>query len=311
MDQTPTPGDPTFQQQLDRLADADGVSGLQFLSDLTREQQARFRRAWSGVPLERRQQVTRELVEVAELSVELDFTRVFLVALDDEDEQVRATAVEGLWEDESVALLRRLLEFLEHDRSPLVQVAVLRSLARYALLAVTGDLDEAWPDRLRTRLLQVAGDPRASLEVRRRALEAVAVFPDDEAVQERIAAAYADRRLPMRASALYAMGRNLDSRWLEPVLHELQSGAAMLRFEAARASGELGSQRAVSGLIDLLNDPDREAQLAAVAALGKLGGRTAGTALRTLLESEDEVLREAVEEALDELNFSSNSLIIG
>jgi HEAT repeat protein len=51
--------------------------------------------------------------------------------------------------------------------------------------------------------------------------------------------------------------------------------------------------------------------LAAVAALGKLGGRTAGTALRKLLQSDDEVLRDAADEALDELNFGSNPLIVG
>jgi HEAT repeat protein len=304
--------DTRFQSQLESLGGVDvSPAGLQFLTDLTREQQAQLREFWGGLPLERRQQVTQQLVELAELSVELDFARVFKVALDDEDDQVRATAIEGLWEDESVSLLRRLFEFLEHDRSPLVQAAVMRALARFALRAVNGQLDEEWPERLRAVLLRFADDPRASLEVRRRAVEAVAVFPDDEAVQASIAAAYADRRLPMRASALYGMGRNLDLRWLDTVLQELTSREPMLRFEAARASGELGSQRAVPILIDLLDDPDREAQLAAVAALGKLGGRTAGTALRKLLHSDDEVLRDAADEALDELNFGSNPLIVG
>jgi HEAT repeat protein len=304
--------DPQFQQQLEALGSGDvSPAGLQFLTDLTREQKAQFREVWNTLPLERRQQVAQQLVELAELSVELDFDRVFQVALDDEDDQVRATAIEGLWENESVSLLRRLLEFLEHDRSPLVQTAVMRSLARYALRAVNGQLDEEWPERLKAVLLRFADDGRASVEVRRRAVEAVAVFPDDEAVQASIAAAYADRRRSMRASALYAMGRNLDERWLDTVLDELGSAEPILRFEAARASGELGSQRAVPILIDLLDDPDREAQLAAVAALGKLGGRTAGTALRKLLQSDDEVLRDAAEEALDELNFGSNPLIIG
>jgi HEAT repeat protein len=304
--------DPRFQQQLEALGGRDvSPAGLQFLTDVTREQQAQVREAWRTLPLERRQQVAQQLAELAELSVELDFDRVFQVALDDEDDQVRATAIEGLWENESVALLRRLLEFAEHDRSPLVQTAVMRSLARYALLAVNGKLDEVWPERIRAVLLRFADDARSSLEVRRRAVEAVAVFPDDEAVQASIAAAYGDRRLPMRASALYAMGRNLDLRWLDTVLDELGSAAPMLRFEAARASGELGSQRAVPLLIDLLDDPDREAQLAAVAALGKLGGRPAGTALRKLLQSDDEVLRDAADEALDELNFGANPLIVG
>ncbi len=304
--------DPRFDRQVAALAESDiRPAGLQFLSDLTREQQGQLRLAWGTLPDERRRQIMHELVELAELSLEMNFTRVFLVALDDEDEAVRAEAIEGLWEDESLVLLRRLVHFLEHDSSEVVQTATLRALARYALLAALGKLEPEWTDRLRELLLRVAEDRSAALELRRRAIEAVAVYPDDEAVQAVIADAYADARLRMRASALYAMGRNLDLRWLEPVLRELESREPMLRFEAARASGELGSQRAVAPLLNLLSDPDREAQLAAVAALGKLGGRTAGTALRKLLQSDDEVLREAAEDALDELNFGADPLIVG
>ena len=304
--------DPHFDRQLAALAESDrGSAGLQFLSDLTREQQGQFRLAWGTLPDERRREIMQDLVELAELSMELNFTRVFLVALDDEDEEVRAEAIEGLWEDESPVLLRRLVHFLEHDHSERVQTATVQALARFALLAALGKLEPEWAGRVRDLLMQVAEDRSAALELRRRAIEAVAVYPEDEAVQAVIAEAYADARLRMRASALYAMGRNLDLRWLEPVLRELESREPMLRYEAARASGELGSQRAVAPLLNLLNDPDREAQLAAVAALGKVGGRTAGTALRRLLQSDDEVLREAAEDALDELNFGADPLIVG
>jgi HEAT repeat protein len=300
--------DARFEQRLAGLAATDSPSRLQFLSDLSRDQQAQVRLSWPALPVEHRRQIAQQLVELAELSVELDFGRVFQVALDDDDATVRATAIEGLWEDESPALLRRLLDLLAHDPALEVREAVIRSLARFTLRAVTGGLDDEWAPRLRATLLAIIADAAASLESRRRALEALAVFTDDETVQGHIATAYADRRLPMRASALYAMGRNLDPRWLDPVLHELGSEHAMLRFEAARASGELGNQRAVPLLIDLLNDPDREAQLAAVAALGKLGGRTAGTALRNVLQSDDSVLAEAADEALDELNFGADPL---
>jgi HEAT repeat protein len=304
--------DQRFQQQLDSLARQEaGAAGVQLLSDLSREQQAQVRAWWAGLPVARRQHLTAQLVELAELSVELEFSRVFLVALDDPDPQVRATAIDGLWENESLTVLRRLVELLEHDQDQRVQVAVLRALARFALLASTGALDADWAERLRTLLLRAAEARAASLEARRRAVEAVAVFTDDDAVRAVIADAYADPHLPMRASALYAMGRNLDPHWLDTVLKELRSQQPMLRYEAARASGELGSQRAVPVLLEMLADPDREAQLAAVAALGKLGGRAAGTALRKLLDSDDEGLREAAEDALDELNFGANPLMTG
>ena len=304
--------DPAFRQRLKTVEREEGKAGsLNFLSDISRAQQAELRAAWPTLPVERRQRVLRELVELAELSVELDFNRVFQVALDDEDEQARATAVEGLWEDESMGLLRRLAEMLDRERSAVVRVAVVEALARYAMRAVMGELDDDWDERLRAMLLLVAEDEGAPLEERRRVIEAVAVYPDDQAVQAVIGTAYADRRLPMRASAIYAMGRNLDLCWLDNILNEMSSGEPVLRFEAARASGELGSQRAVPALLTMLEDPDREAQLAAVAALGKLGGRAAATALRKLLDSDDEPLRDAAEEALEELNFGANPLVAG
>ena len=63
MDTDTTPDtDAAFQQRLATLATEGGVGSLQFLSDLSREQQAQFRRSWQSVPLEARQRVMRELV---------------------------------------------------------------------------------------------------------------------------------------------------------------------------------------------------------------------------------------------------------
>jgi hypothetical protein len=70
----------------------------------------------------------------------------------------------------------------------------------------------------------------------------------------------------------------------------------------------LQARQAVLALIDLLDDPDREVQGAAVWALGQVGGRQAREALRTCLMSDDEVLREAAEEALSELEFYRDPL---
>lgn len=298
-----------FRQRLAALAEGRiSASAVRFLSDLSRAEQAIVRRYWLDLPLDQRSQIVTTLAEMAEMSVDLDFRRVFLVALDDNQERVVAAAIDGLWEDESPGLLRRLIELYQSHQSELVKTTILRSLARFALLMVTGKIDEADAPQLRPLLLKTAADPTTSVEQRRRALEAVAVFTNDETIKELIAAAAGAPQLETRASALFAMGRNLDPVWLEPVLAALASPAPMLRYEAARASGELGSQRAVPGLLEMLSDSDREAQLAAVQALGKLGGRAAGTALRKLLQSEDEVLRDAAEEALDELTFGADPL---
>jgi HEAT repeat protein len=79
-----------------------------------------------------------------------------------------------------------------------------------------------------------------------------------------------------------------------------------MRFEAARAVGELEYGAAVPHLIELLDDPDREVQMVAVSALGQIGGRSAKDALTQLTESDDEVLRDLADEALQELQISSD-----
>ena len=50
------------------------------------------------------------MVELAEDDIELDFAAALIWLLDDEDSEVRASAVEGLWENTSATLLHRLLQ---------------------------------------------------------------------------------------------------------------------------------------------------------------------------------------------------------
>ena len=78
-----------------------------------------------------------------------------------------------------------------------------------------------------------------------------------------------------------------------------------MRFNAARAAGELELKSTVKRLMELLNDPDSEVQSAAIASLGQIGGNAARGALQEVIESEDAVLAPLAQEALDELEFVS------
>ena len=78
-----------------------------------------------------------------------------------------------------------------------------------------------------------------------------------------------------------------------------------MRYEAARAAGELRIRRAVPTLVNLLDDADREVQEAAIWALGQIGGPQARRVLEGCLQSDDEVLQEAAEDALAELTLGS------
>ena len=64
-----------------------------------------------------------------------------------------------------------------------------------------------------------------------------------------------------------------------------------------------GEEDIVQHLIPLLEDDDTQVQLAAVSAMGNIGGTLAKRALRRCMRDADETLREAVQEALDEMDI--------
>ncbi len=99
------------------------------------------------------------------------------------------------------------------------------------------------------------------------------------------------------------MGRSADTRWAQQVRQELFSPNPELRYEAARACGELQLIEAVSELAELAEDADPEVQEAALWALGQIGGDQARKILEHYCTVEDEATQAAAEAALDELEF--------
>jgi HEAT repeat protein len=145
------------------------------------------------------------------------------------------------------------------------------------------------------------------IEVRRRAIESIA-FSSEPAVAQIIENAYYDENEKMQVSAIFAMGRSADSSWRPQVIAELDNENSEIRFEAARASGELEAGDAVPKLLEIIEeDPDLQVQEMAIWALGRIGGQVAREVLEECLESEVEAIALAAEEALDELNLFSDS----
>ena len=119
--------------------------------------------------------------------------------------------------------------------------------------------------------------------------------------------AYAHDDHCLRQSAVFAMGRSVDLFWADTILAELCSGSPAMRYEAVRACGELQLERAVGGLIQLAQDPDREVQSMAIWALGQIGGSRARSALQGWAASDDEAVVLAASEALDEIELVSGA----
>ena len=300
----------TITEYLNTLAedgDALKYSGLLQLSDLSSDESDEFDDAWPAISTEVRRDILGKLGELAEDNLELDFTAAFRSCLADGDDGVRELAARGLWECEDRKIIRPLVGLVRGDPSAGVRAAACITLGRFTALAQEGKLSARDEESVRSALVAVIDSPDEELEVRRRAVEAVASLTDP-GVEEIIKDAYASGVPELKQSSIYAMGRSSKTVWLPIVLHEMDDGSPPIRFEAANAAGLLGDEKVAPHLISLLRDDDVSVQLAAIAALGSVGGALASQALMKCVESGDEAIVEAADDALREIEFDEDPL---
>jgi HEAT repeat protein len=308
VDATPTmTSESRFIAELAQLGDSDRPlvhAELKILSTLGGEVLRLFWQAWCSYPVERRVEIVQALNSLSEDNLDLDFHPVLRACLSDSDAEVRVAAIAGLWEDESERTLDRLLALLEDDSGG-VRAAAAVALAPFAYRAELDELDARAGQRLLTVLLRVSGDPEQPLEVRRRAVEALGYFAASREAQAEVGRAYAHPERAMRESAILAMGRSMRPTWFPYIERELQSPAPALRYEAARAVGELAEEGRplLVALLPLIDDDDTEVALAAIWALGQVGGPNAKRILERLARSNDSTRRQAASDALDELSL--------
>ena len=164
------------------------------------------------------------------------------------------------------------------------------------------ELPEASFRRVVAFLLEIAHNSSAPLDAQRFAIESLSFSAQPE-VAEMIEQAYRSPHLPMKISALFAMGRSGMTRWEPYVLDELDSPNSQVQFEAVRAAGELFLDEATPALLDLARSADnRNLRHEAIWALGHASSLEAWQFLEDLSHNpgEDEETRLIAEDALDE-----------
>ena len=275
------------------------VSQLDFLADLTKEESVSFKQAWMKTGDERRRQVISHLTELHSDNFYLDFTRVFLVCLEDSDKNIKIQAIMALEGEEDISIITPLIRLLKTDESEEVRVAAATALGQFALLAAVKKLSPARSMEIYSNLLTVIEDETETSEVKRRCLEAIAPL-DSLRVKELVKQAYHSDSVNIKASALYAMGRNCDPVWLPIIIKEKDNSKSEIRYEVAEACGELGMEEAVSVLNELAGDEDIQVREASVRALKQIYRPRAKQALQWLLDSSYQDVREAAQEALEE-----------
>lgn len=275
-------------------------SDLYALSDLTGDRLLMLRAVWETLPAERRRRLMQALVELAEASFQVNFDAIFRHCLQDPDDEVRALAIEGLWENEQAALVGPLLTALRSDPSPRVRAAAATSLGRFVLAGELEQIEEAVQARILQELMTTVHLAEESIEVRRRAIESAAYACTPEAL-DALESAYYDEDSTMRLSAIVGMGRSCDLRWGKIILEELLNPTTpAMRYEASLAAGEMMLRAAVPHLGQLLEDADSLVRDAAIWALGQIGGTQAKQLLLELHEEADADTQAVVEEALAE-----------
>jgi len=297
-----TTGTEDLEQLLGELGEHPGalpVPKLYVLSDLAGHRLTGFRVAFDACPPQQRLRLVQALAELAEASFEVNFDAIFRHCLGDGGAEVRAAAIDGLWENEDETLIGPLLSMLRSDPSTQVRAAAAAALGRFVLAGELEDLEAPIQARIVSDLLTSIHLAGEEMEVQRRAIESVAYACTPE-VSEILETAYYHEDELVQQSAIVGMGRSCDKRWKQIILDELETGSAAMRYEAALASGNLEILEAVPTLTELLDDADPLVRDAAIWSLGQIGGDQAKQALLDALDEADDDTAAAIEDALAE-----------
>lgn len=265
---------------------------------------------WVKLENEVKRDMMQALVELSASDFETDFTLVGMMAIDDDDAEVRRLAIELTSFIEEPSYMGILFELAQDDPSDEVRAAALKALGVFILRGELNKLPDNATAPIVEYLLSVLRDRREDSEVRARALESFG-YSGHKALPGEIRSAYEGDDSRMKTASIFAMGASGDEEWAEFILHELQRGNIENRFEAARAAGELMLQEALRPLSELVFDEDSEVVREAIWALGEIGGKEAARVLEARLEQvedehEDDLI-DLIEDALDNANAAAGA----
>ncbi len=301
----------TFEQVLEELTDsALRLTSRQLtnLADLEGPALRDFAAAWPQIEAGRRRRILTDLAVLAEDNIDLIFDAVFKVALGDEEAAVRAAAIRGLCEYAGRDVIHVLATLVRADPDAEVRRESAVALGRYAIDAEFDGLDVEEAGLVQGVLVEAVEDLEEDETVRARAIEALGAISGEE-TQNLIESVYEEESIWLKIGAVDAMGRSRDEAWLPVVLREMDNGAQEMRFAAVSAAGSIGDDEAVAKLAEIArDDADREVQLGAVRALAEIGGRYSRGALKNLIEEAHDGLRQAIEEAIAEVELGDDPL---
>jgi HEAT repeat protein len=265
--------------------------------------------AWPRIEPSRKLLLLDQLNALASVDTLVSFDDLGRALLRDGDPQVRIRAMRLLVECEDVRLVPLYIDMLTNDSDLAVRAEAASMLGLFVQLGEFEDIPADVHHQIEDVLLKVFGGEDEP-SVRRRALEALG-FSSREEVPVLIESSFNRQDPDWQASAIFAMGRSNDERWVEHVLRMLVAENRSVRLAAVQASGELGLKAARPLLLRLLEEEDEEVIAgAAIWSLSQIGGEDVRIYLQNLLDNvEDDDQAAFLEEALDNLAFTEDMAI--
>lgn len=297
----------SFQQIIDDLLDFEKPFPARHLyrfSDIEPDNLQSLTSVWPQLPFWRRRGLLEDMKELSESDTLLSFMDVGLLAVRDEEPEVRLAAVNALklYDDTTLAYL--LIELINHDQDTLVRAAAASALGQFVYLGEIDSINDSVRKNVEECLLHSINKTSDPEILRRRVLESLG-YSSHQDVPGYIEHAFQSENNEWKSSALLAMGRSADEQWFPTVLEMLDHTRPSIRFEAAKAAGELEIREAVDALVDLINDPNEEVRSASIWSLAQIGGEGIRELLEELLnETEEESDQEYIEAAIEILEFN-------
>lgn len=310
-DFTPPNHSVSVDQLLDHLSQDDvqlNATLIYGLSDLDKHAIERIRPAWLLLDNDTKVSIIRHLIDVAESNVELHYDPLGLLVIEDRNANVIEAGIDLLWENESVELLEQLIQFTHHSYPDHLRSTAIRHLERYVLLGEYGEIPLESRNQVLECLLTLWHSNPHHNSLRGAVIECLGNASFEE-LPNLIEEAYASDSEEIRRSAVYAMGRTCDITWEDVLLTELDNRDAQMRYEAARACGQIETEEAILPLYHLVMNDEAEVQEIAIWAMGEIGGHFAQDRLENLAEKfeDDEELSALIEDAIAMASINSLS----
>lgn len=268
------------------------------LSDLDRDGAGAVASRWGDIQADHRADVLVHAVSLAAERIDVDFTRLGFVALDDVSPIVRALGAAALSENGGREVAERLVATLASDEDSVVIAAAALAAAPYVVEFEVGRLHPDTGRRLVDALRACLDDGSGSSVARARLIEAVAPVSADW-VADAIRDAYSSDDREVRLAAVSAMGQTADDEWLIFLEEQMQSDDSEFRKRAAEAAGIIANQDAVEMLVPLLDDDDPDVVAATLVAFAEIGGADAVAYLEEFEDRVPEALQDMLKDAAE------------